>query len=405
MVIDRYIPVRRVVLLLGGLFALCSLLAGLSVLQGYVCDLGMDQHPALGPMLRQEFKGWYALGVVSIGVIWFANRRQPMPNRIGFWLLNHVAAALFFAGIYAVFTSWLVAGEPSVMHPGQILTFSYLMGKFWLHYVVVYFLIYWVVMLGHLGWHYYSRFREREVETAQLQRELVEARLEALRMQLNPHFLFNTLHAISALIHESPAAADRVLARLSELLRLSLDQTKPQEVPLSEELSFLDRYLEIEQTRFAEHLTVQKQIDAETLSALVPYLILQPLVENAIRHGIEPRESPGLLRVCASRKDGQLELRVIDNGDGLSDGISRPPEGIGLSNTRARLRHLYGDHCSFQLVPADGGGLEARVVVPFRTTQTSEAKNPLSPASRSSEATATLEAPRGASGAWNQLAG
>ncbi|HZR20588.1 MAG TPA: histidine kinase [Verrucomicrobiae bacterium] len=412
---NRYVPLRRVLLLLAGLFALCSLLAGLSVLQGYVCDLGMDQHPDLGPMLRQEFKGWYALGFVSLGVLWFANRRQPMPNRIGLWLLEHIVAALFFAGVYAVFTSWLVAGEKSVMHPGQILTFSYLMGKFWLHYVVVYFLIYWVVMLGELGWHYYNRFREREVETAQLQRELVEARLEALRMQLNPHFLFNTLHAISALIHENPAAADRVLARLSELLRLSLDQSKPQEVPLSEELAFLDRYLEIEQTRFAERLTVQKQIAAETQPALVPYLILQPLVENAIRHGIEPREGPGLLRVCAHLRDGQLVLRVVDNGDGLGDGISRPQEGIGLSNTRARLRHLYGDNCNFELAPAEGGGLEARVVVPFRTSR--EAGASYAPSAQPlSEATAAGAAPArrapgpakpslGAAGGWNQLAG
>jgi two-component system, LytTR family, sensor kinase len=406
---------RRVFLLLGSLFALCSLLAGLSVLQGYVCDLGMDQRPDLGPMLRQEFKGWYALGLVSLGVIWFSSRRQPVPNRMGRWLLQHVSAALFFAGVYAVFTSWLVAGEPSVMHPGQILTFSYLMGKFWLHYIVVYFLIYWVVMLGHLGWHYYNRFREREVETAQLQRELVEARLEALRMQLNPHFLFNTLHAISALIHESPASADRVLARLSELLRLSLDQSKPQEVPLSEELAFLDRYLDIEQTRFAERLTVQKEIGPETQPALVPYLILQPLVENAIRHGIEPREGPGLLRVCAAQKDGQLVLRVIDNGDGLGEGISRPHEGIGLSNTRARLRHLYGNNCSFELTPAEGGGLEARVVVPFRTSREPGSRHSSSPVPASEAAAAEPTPARGAPssaapalgapGAWNQLAG
>jgi two-component sensor histidine kinase len=367
MAMDRYSWTRRILLLVGGLFALCSLLAGLSSLQGYVCDLGMDQRADLGPLLRQEFKGWYALGVVSLGVIWFANRSRPVPNRMNRWILQHCAVALVFSGIYAVFTSWLVAGERSVMHPGQILTFSYLMGKFWFHYVVVYFLMYWVVVCGALGWHYYNRLREREVETAQLQRELVEARLEALRMQLNPHFLFNTLHAISGLIHEDPQAADRVVARLSELLRLSLDQSKPQEVPLQDELAFLDRYLEIEQTRFSERLTVEKQIAAEAQQALVPYLILQPLVENAIRHGIEPSEKLGLLRIGARRRDGKLELCVRDNGDGLPSEPEKPAEGIGLSNTRARLRHLYGQNCRFELVAAEGGGLEARLEIPFRT--------------------------------------
>lgn len=360
---------KKIALLLGSLFVLCSLLAGLSVLQGYVCDLGLDQQPPLGPLVRQEFKGWYALGLVSLGVLWFASHNRPQSSHTGLWMLRHVIAAGFFAGIYAVFTSWLVAGEPSVMHPGQILTFSYLMSRYWLHYVVVYFLIYWVVLLAHLGWHYHNRLREREVETAQLQKELVEARLEALRMQLNPHFLFNTLHAISALIHDSPAAADRVLARLSELLRLSLDQTKPQEVPLSEELAFLDRYLEIEKTRFAERLRVQMEISAEATQALVPYLILQPLVENAIRHGIEPRENVGLLKISASRVDGRLRLLVRDNGDGLTDkGSAAPPQGIGLSNTRARLSHLYGENCRLELSPADGGGLEARIEIPYHTT-------------------------------------
>jgi two-component sensor histidine kinase len=359
---------RQPWILLSGLFALCTLLAGLSVLQVYVCDLGLVQQAPFGPLLRQELKDWYALGIISIGVIWFANRNPLEPNRTKHWVAVHFAAALVFGGLYAVFTSWLVAGERSVMHPGQILTFSYLIRTYWVHYLILYVVIYWLVVGGHLGWHYYRRYRERDFETIQLQRALVEARLEALRMQLNPHFLFNTLHAISALIHENPEAADRVVARLSELLRLTLDQTKPQEVPLSEEMAFLDRYLEIEQTRFAERLKVVKDISIEAQQALVPYLILQPLVENAIRHGIEPREDLGLLRICACRKDGLLELRVRDNGDGLSNSGVPAQEGIGLSNTRSRLRHLYGENCRLELAPAEGGGLEARVNIPFHTS-------------------------------------
>jgi sensor histidine kinase YesM len=253
-------------------------------------------------------KDWYALGFISLGVVWFAGRNSLQPGHTGRWAAVHFAASLIFGTVYAVLTSWLVAGEPSVMHPGQILTFSYLIRMYWVHYLVLYVIVYWLVVFGHLGWHYYQRFREREVQTIQLQHELVEARLEALRMQLNPHFLFNTLHAISSLIHDNPQAADRVVARLSELLRLTLDQSKPQEVPLSEEMAFLDRYLEIEQTRFAERLRVEKEISPETQQALVPYLILQPLVENAVRHGIEPREDLGLVKNLCLAQNGRLEV-------------------------------------------------------------------------------------------------
>jgi len=358
---------RHFWLLVGFIFALCSLLSGLSVLQVYICDADLDRRTALGSLIHQEFKDWYAIGLVSLGVIGFARRHTLKPGATGRWVAIHFGAAAVFAAVYAVFTSWLVAGERSVMHPGQILTFDYLLRTYWVHYVLLFLIVYWLVVFAHLGWHYYRGYREHEMRSVQLQNELVEAKLQALRMQLNPHFLFNTLHAISALIHENPQAADRVLARLSELLRLSLDQTKPQEVPLSEEMAFLDRYLDIEQTRFAERLTIEKDIQPETQSALVPYLILQPLVENAIRHGIEPREEPGVLSIRAARKNGHLELKVTDNGTGLPLKSQSPDStGIGLANTRSRLRHLYGENCQFELSPAEGGGLEARIEIPFR---------------------------------------
>ena len=256
------------------------------------------------------------------------------------------------------------------MNPGQILTFSYLMKKMSLHYFVTNLIMYWLVVFAHLGWVYYRRYRERAIAAADLQRELVEAKLAALRMQLNPHFLFNTLHAISALIHEDPEAADRMVARLSELLRLSLDQSTPQEVPLAEELGFLDRYLEIEQTRFGQRLTIVKQVESGTQEALVPFLLLQPLVENAIRHGIEPREEAGQVGIGAARKNGKLELRITDDGPGLSNNAAHgAKEGIGLSNTRSRLQHLYGENFQLELSQRPQGGLEARIAIPFRSKE------------------------------------
>jgi len=357
---------KRRVFWCGVVFATCTVLALLSAVGAYVSQLGMDVPIPWTPLLRQELKDWYACGFLSIGVLWVAARNPLEPRRTGKWLLIHFLCGLVFSALYALLTAWLVAGERSVMHPGKILTFSYLLRTVGFNYCVVNLIMYWFAVLAQLGWTYYQSYRERERQTAALQRELVEARLQALRMQLNPHFLFNTLHAVSSLIHDDPEAADRVVARLSELLRLSLDQSKPQEVCLNEELSFLDRYLEIELTRFADRLHVEKRIQPEALEALVPYLILQPLVENAIRHGIEPREDPGHLAISARRNNGRLELRVADNGAGLGgSGAAQPKEGIGLSNTRSRLRHLYGEDFRFELTEGGNGGLEALIEIPY----------------------------------------
>ena len=348
-------------------FGLSTVLASLLSLGTYISGVGVDQPVPLRPLLRQEFKDWYACGALSLGVLWFCGRNRLEPGRMKQWVLVHFAAACAFSAIYTIFTCWLIAGEQSIAVPGKIVTFSYLLKKTAIHSIVMNVIIYWLVVFGHFGWHYYQRYRERELQAAELGRELVEARLDALRLQLNPHFLFNTLHAISALIHEDPEAADRMVARLSDLLRLSLDQSKPQEVPLSEEIAFLDCYLEIERTRFGDRLKIEKQIAAETQDALVPFLLLQPLVENAIRHGIEPREQTGHVAISAQRNDGVLELRISDDGAGLSgQAATGAREGIGLSNTRSRLQHLYGTEFKFELADLAQGGLEARIAIPYR---------------------------------------
>ena len=358
--------------MVGLLLGLCTILALLSSLGAYVSGAGLDQVVPWGPVLRQEFKDWYACGLLSFGVLWFCGRNRLEHGRTGRWVLAHVAAACVFSILYVTLTSWLVAGERSIMRPGQILTFSYLFKKMAVHYFVMNQIMYWLVVFGHLGWDYHQRYRDREIQAAELQRELVQARLEALRMQLNPHFLFNTLHAISALIHEDPEAADRMVARLSELLRLSLDQSRPQQVPLSEEIAFLDRYLEIERTRFGDRLKIQKQIEPDTQNAIVPFLLLQPLVENAVRYGIEPREQEGHVSIVARRNNGMLELRVRDDGPGLPhDGDSPLRQGIGLSNTQSRLRHLYGEHFQFELADLSEGGLEARISIPYSASAAS----------------------------------
>ena len=183
-------------------------------------------------------------------------------------------------------------------------------------------------------------------------------------MQLNPHFLFNTLNTISSLMHKDVEAADRMLARLSDLLRYALESTDAQEVPLRQELDFLGGYLEIQQARFGERLTVDREIDPVTLDARVPNLLLQPMVENAIQHGIAPHARPGRIVLRARRHDGRLDLEVEDNGGGLPAGESLV-EGVGISNTRARLQQLYGADHRFLLDKAPGGGLLVKILIPW----------------------------------------
>ncbi len=209
-------------------------------------------------------------------------------------------------------------------------------------------------------------YRNQEVRASQLEARLAEAQLEALKMQLNPHFLFNTLHAISALMHKDVRDADRMIARLSEFLRMSLDSGNVQEVTLKRELEFLERYLEIEKIRFPDRLSVVMTIDPETLDARVPNLVLQPLVENAIRHGISKRRGAGKIEIRARRRGDSLELRVLDDGAGMdSSGGGRVTEGIGLSNTRLRLEQLYGERQTFSAQGRPEGGFEAALAFPF----------------------------------------
>ncbi len=228
--------------------------------------------------------------------------------------------------------------------------------------------LYWIVLLLNYGYDYYSRYQEKAVRAAQLETQLAQAQLQALKMQLHPHFLFNTLNAISVLIQKDPELAKKTVGRLSELLRYTLDSAGAQEVTLREELDFLERYLQIEQTRFGDRLTVKIDVDETIRDASVPNMILQPLVENAIKHGIAKRRGDALIEVSARRENGSLRLCVKDNGAGLNAN-AESKDGVGLSSTRARLRELYGEKQSFSLTATPEGGAEAIVELPFTTTE------------------------------------
>jgi signal transduction histidine kinase len=229
------------------------------------------------------------------------------------------------------------------------------------------FMVYLAVLGAGIARDYFLRYRARLEETARLQAQLAQARLDVLRTQLNPHFLFNTLNAVSALVERDPRGTRRMIARLSDLLRYTLEESTEQEVPLHRELDLLGEYVELMQIRFQGKLNVDMRVDADVRDALVPNLILQPIVENAMKHGVSKTTGAGRIELQARRNGDALEIAVTDNGPGPSDGDGSGT-GVGLANTNARLRTMYGGEYGVVLRPGEAGGTIARVILPFHTT-------------------------------------
>jgi two-component sensor histidine kinase len=231
-------------------------------------------------------------------------------------------------------------------------------------------LLYCVVVLLEHSLVYYKRYQASAVKASQLQTQLVQTQLQALKMQLHPHFLFNTLHTITALVREDPDQAERTIVRLGELLRLFMANSSVHEVPLAEELRVLELYLEIERTRFDDRLRVHYDVPRDLENAMVPNLVLQPLVENAIRHGVGPVCGPGRILIGAEQQGDTLALYVKDSGRGLpkdKDKKQSAQGGMGLRITRGRLESLYGAHQSLVMRNLAEGGVEVRVTIPFHT--------------------------------------
>jgi signal transduction histidine kinase len=309
---------------------------------------------------------WYVFALLSWPVRYLV-RQFPLETSV--WqgsLMVHLPASVLFSLAYILIRASLAPlaawwHEPPVSYLAAVRP---LLLKTW----YLNLLVYWVIFAVSHAFDYYRKYQDRELRAIELEKRLAEARLHALQMQLNPHFLFNTLNAISSLMHQDIEAADRMIARLSGLLRQALDSASTQEVSLSHELRFLRDYLVIEQTRFGDRLTVALDAPPDTQQALVPNLMLQPLVENAIIHGLEPRARPGRIEFRARRDGDYLNLEVRDNGAGLPEGEPLD-EGVGLSNTRARLQQLYGPAHRFELASPPEGGLAVRLRIPFRIAE------------------------------------
>jgi two-component system LytT family sensor kinase len=222
-----------------------------------------------------------------------------------------------------------------------------------------------IVLIAH-AMSYYRWFRERELRATQLEGQLAKAHLQTLKSQLQPHFLFNTMHSISALMLTDVNAADRMMSRLSDLLRISMETAGTQITTLNRELEFVNCYLDIEKVRFEERMNVILDIAPETLDAQVPHLLLQPLVDNAVKHGISKLRAGGEIRMTAKAEDGELLLEIRDNGPGLKNLATHRTDGLGLRITRERLESLYGPNQSLELLSPTDGGVMVRVRIPFR---------------------------------------
>ena len=335
------------------LFVIATAFGVSSTFQAYWLDhLSPHNHPMQNEtlhLLGLNLVYWYFPALLAPIIMAFAVRhpfdRVHWPRTIALHTVSALAYSVAHTVVMMGVRAMIMKSEPLPTDFPGWWTFSLLQYLTQLDWLLMTYLFL-------IGVAYALAYRheadEHEVNTAHLEMRLVEAQLQSLQRQLHPHFLFNTLNTISGLIRSDPDGADKMIDRLGDLLRMTLHKSSIQEVPLKEELDVLEKYVEIEQTRFGNRLNIQMHIPSDTLHAQVPSLLLQPLVENAIRHGIAPNARPGWIAVHASRDDGELVLQIRDSGDGLPpDRLMALNRGVGLDNTRARLEHLYPNKYEF----------------------------------------------------------
>jgi hypothetical protein len=348
-------------------FALATPLAWSSVAFVYFGMLAAGRPLTFAHSMVAGLPEWYVWAgltplVFSLGQRVRLERQQWVAAGLFHLVAGSVVALVDLALVTAINRQF----GPTVSYVGPVFWDVYL--KIVLRFFHSSFIIYWVIVAAAHAVRYYRSSRDREVEGIRLQAELTQAQLAALRMQLQPHFLFNTLHTIASLVRDGRGeAATTTIARLGELFRQTLGNVQRDEVPLREELGFLEAYLEIEQTRFSDRLAVRFDVDQEALGAMVPNLSLQPLVENAIRHGIARDPSAGRIEVRAARRDAALRIEIRNDGPAYTGNGSSG--GLGLANTRARLHRMYGSASRLDLLPDQSGGTVAVLEVPWQADE------------------------------------
>lgn len=309
---------------------------------------------------------WWVWGLLTPAIM-AADRRLPFSGRdLNRRVLAQLPLSIVFTEIYFFLFTALRAALG--VTPWSSLQLKNLFSASVIGWQIWCWLVYWIIAGGVQAYRYYELYVSSELRLERLEHSFAEARLNALRMQLDPHFLFNALNTISSHVERDPKLTRRMIEHLGDLLRLSLESRDKQEVPLAEELSFLEHYLAIQKIRFGAHLKVKMQIDPEVRFAAVPALVIQPLVENAIRHGISRRAAGGTVTVQAASVGGRLALRVLDDGVGLPQGWTLGSSaGLGLSITRERIAGLHPNGESrFEVRNRVEGGAEVEILLPLR---------------------------------------
>jgi len=351
-----------------------SVVAITAAMVAYVGRLLSGQPVTVGGALAMTVPDWAYWAVVAPFAVYLARRFPVVGPRRGWHTSLHLAVGVVVAFLQLmVFTGSYRYIEGSLGFPTYI-SFLFFTSSMWFHYQ---FFVYWVIVLGVHAYEYYGRYRERQLQSARLETELVRSQLHALRSQLQPHFLFNSLHTVAMLMRERRVdEATDMIARLGELLRKTLESDGVQEVRLDDELQLARDYLAIEQVRFGDRLRVRFDVEGEARDALVPAMVLQPLVENAVRHGISRRPEAGSIDVQARIDGSQLCLCVRDDGPGFD----RAPQGssphVGLANTRRRLWHLYGSEQRLEVSDGEGGGAAVTVRMPLRPSVAAAGRSP-----------------------------
>ncbi|EAY31606.1 sensor histidine kinase [Microscilla marina] len=326
----------------------------------------IDKKASLFELMWPEVLEWVIWGVLCPFIIILAKKHAK--NSSSGWLSKvkfHVPVAILTSFLYAVIYAYLRCAIGFLLNEEFLWSFSRNF-MYRLFYLPIPLILYSSIVGMTYAVSYYQQFKDEALKAAEIQQKLAQAELLVLKKQLQPHFLFNTLHAISTLMHKDIDAADKMIVRLSHLLRATLENTGIQEVTLKQEMEILKIYLEIEQIRFQDRLEVSIEVDPAIYDKKVPNLILQPIVENAIRYGVAQFAKQGKIAVVAQQVNGHVELKVVDNGKGMpSTQVADIKEGVGLTNTRMRLQQLYGD--KGQLILNNVGqneGLEVKVLIP-----------------------------------------
>jgi two-component system, LytTR family, sensor kinase len=324
-------------------------------------------------VLRASLAFCYAWGALSMLILAVDRHVMRRDHSLAVGLAWHLPGSVIVSGLsaYVVPAFSVLLSVPG--HPFSLSLEPLRQAQRW--GIASQMILYGAIVGAGRAVHYYARFQERAVRALELEKLLVQSQLQALRMQLEPHFLFNALNTISAHVESDPRAARRMIEELGELLRFSLESHEKQEVPLSEELALLNRYLAIQRARFEDRLRIELDVPAEALEAYVPSQLLQPLVENALRHGLAPRAAGGCVRIEAARRGSELRLRVVDDGVGLAGGSTQGTVGRGLWITRQRLARLYpGGRARLDIRNGVPSGAIVEVTVPWRTDLVEESR-------------------------------